>query len=154
MRFVKLVVALAACVGGAGDAAETGETGDTGAPATGPTGAGYAEPACAPNDGLAVRIVVGIEGEGCEADIAPEHVRIAVWERAPLAPGTYPIDAATGQYWYSAGDGFEVYGTTGSLLIEAWDAEIVGAYSARLDGGEDIAGTFRATWCELDPRCG
>ena len=156
LHAMHLLLSLLACASPTSEA-DTGASGDdTAAAPNGPSGAAFAEPTCSPDDGGAVRIVVGLDGEGCEAEWSSmPHMRLALWDTAaPLAPGEYPLSMETGSAWYSAAGGPEEFGSSGVISIVAWGDAITGSYSVVLDSGSTVDGTFDAVWCETDPRCG
>ncbi len=110
------------------------------------------ESTCAPNDGPAVHLRIGLEAETCNADYAAQQwLELQLWRPGPLAPGVYPIDAAI---YNTSGDdpGPQVYGI---VTIESWDNNVVsGSYLIGFEN-VDLAGDFSQTpYCDLQPMCG
>ncbi len=141
-------------------ASDSGDTDSTDTDAlSGPSGAARLEPSCAPDDGRAVRLIVGMEEPGCDGAFSSvAHVRITLWEGVgwPLAEGTYPFDSGSGTAWYAreAGDP-EESGRSGTVTVSATsDGTTAGTYSVDLGGGEVVEGTFEAVTCETGEVCG
>ncbi|MDP2309287.1 MAG: hypothetical protein Q8P18_24910 [Pseudomonadota bacterium] len=155
-----LVYWLAACVGGddtsTDDDTSAGE--DTGV-LPGPDGPSRVQSDCAPDDGPAVRLIVGLDEATCDSafDGVP-HVRINLWVGAelPLEPGTYPFESGSGSAWYSpSGAGVEQYGTSGEVVVTSSTGGVVtGTYRVELDSGAIVGGAFTADVCPDPAMCG
>ncbi|MDP2312850.1 MAG: hypothetical protein Q8P41_08085 [Pseudomonadota bacterium] len=140
------------------DDPDTAETADPGTLA-GPNGPSRIEPDCAPDDGAAVRLIVGLEEATCDSAFAGvPHLRLSLWVGAefPLAPGTYPFDEGSGSAWYAqAGGGVEQHARSGEVTVTGSAGGVVtGSYTLQLDGGEVVAGEFEAAECEVAVMCG
>ncbi len=137
---------------------DTSETTDTGG-VPGPAGPSRIEASCAPDDGHATLLVVGMEEATCDSpfDGVP-HVRITLWEGTewPVVPGTYAFDEGSGTAWYLGERGIaEEHARSGSVTIDtATGGTVRGTYSVELDGGETVAGAFEAMACETSTMCG
>ncbi len=155
-----LVMLLVGCPGGVDDTGseDTSVPEDTGV-LPGPAGPSRIQSDCAPDDGPAVRLIVGLEEATCDASFdGVPHVRITLWEGAvfPLAPGTYPFEAGSGTAWYApSGGGVEQYGTAGEVVVTASEGGVVtGTYRIELDSGDVVGGAFSADACESGVLCG
>jgi hypothetical protein len=149
--------------GGGGDAdadaeggSADGSTDDTDA-APSPYGAHLIRPSCAPNDGAAVRILLGeaIGGDGCNVDDGGAIVDLEVWTRDIEAPET--VEFGDGDF---TGAGTACPGgeepcftyQEGAIHFDRYDDGTGAAGSFTLgSGNEQVSGTFDATWCEPDP---
>jgi hypothetical protein len=131
---------------------DTADTTDTSGALAGPSGAGRQTRSCAPDDGSAVEVIIGLDGEGCEAShTGVPHVRITMWTAWPLPAGTHTFDASNSSAWVSA-DGTMEAAVTGGELVLAADG--TGSYTLDVQGGETYEGTFTLESCESDVMCG
>lgn len=141
-----------------GEEDDTSGSSDTGEE-PGPGGPSRVERSCAPDDGAATLLVVGMDEATCEGSFdGVPHVRITLWEGTdwPLLPGTYPFDEGSGSAWYLGDRGIaEEYARSGSVtIVTATGGTVSGSYRVELDGGEVVAGAFEAMACETVPECG
>jgi hypothetical protein len=111
-------------------------------------------PSCAPNDALAIRVLLGTaaDGDGCGLDEDAESVQFEVWTREIEAPAIFsfaPGEAiGTGQMCPGGGDPCRTY-DTGQIQFEAYEEGGAASGSWTLYEGETmITGDFTATWCE------
>ena len=112
--------------------------------------------ACAPDDGPAVALRVGLVEPACEAKWGGESLRIVIFMAAPLQPGVYPLGEGLG---FATRQGVDdpdfVSGTVGSVTIEAWDgAAVVGSYEVSCADASVRAGGFSGPYCDDDILCG
>lgn len=112
--------------------------------------------ACAPDDGPAVALRVGLVEPACEAKWGGESLRIVIFMAAPLQPGVYPLGEGLG---FATRQGVDdpdfVSGTVGSVTIEAWDgAAVVGSYEVSFADASVRAGGFSGPYCDDDILCG
>lgn len=125
----------------------------------GPSGPSRIESDCAPDDGPAVRLVVGLEEGTCESafDSVP-HMRIHLWEDAdfPIELGTYAFGSGSGSAWYASSPaGVEQYGTSGEVVVDSSsDGVVAGNYRVVLDSGVIVGGPFSAEACGDSATCG
>ena len=148
----------------------TGETTTGGEPPleNGPSGGSIMENSCAPDDGLAWEFTIALTS-GCDSaqpDPDEPFVRIAVYDIAFLdAPVGTTLEwsewqQASATYYPEGSNGEPVQASAGSFHIETWEGmpevgtKIVGWYTLSFDAGEDIGGTFEASFCGGDPLCG
>lgn len=160
-RLIPLLM-LAACIGDkpddSSDDSPTDSTDDSGEIALehegeGPAGFVTIENTCAPNDGPAVELKIGLAEASCGAAWASgASLRVAIdggWQG--IAPGTY---TAWGVWYDPDGDGTWIEGATGSVTIDRVRGDhYAGRYSVSADG-DTIEGTFGALHCYGDPLCG
>jgi hypothetical protein len=137
---------------------------DSGEDSTGPasetsTGEGPAdlatvEDACAPDDGAAVELRVGLLAAECGADFVGDALRIFLYTGAPLSPGEYMLGDELGGAFFDDGQGM-VFASEGAVVIEQWDeAAITGTYALTFDDQTVRAGAFVGPRCLTMPMCG
>jgi len=163
LSLVPFLLLTVACTSPGGEAdlgADTAsDPGDTAA-STGPSGAARLEPSCAPSDGPAVRLIVGMGEPGCDSPFSSvAHVRITLWEGVewPLADGTYAFDSRSGSAWYARTDGApEESGRSGTVTVSTapGGTTTTGGYLIDLGAGEVVEGTFEAVACGTGELCG
>ena len=118
----------------------------------GPSGAGRQTRACASDDGAAVELVVGLDGEGCEVPYAGvPHLRVTLWTPWPLPAGTHVFDATNASAWMSTDGVMESAVKGGELVL---DADGTGSYRVDVQGGDSYEGTFTLDSCDSDILCG
>lgn len=109
---------------------------------------------CAPNDGAALEFRVGLDEASCGSPWSGDQLRLLVYQGAPLSPGVYPLDGIDGAAVFDGGDGL-VFGSDGSLTIEAWTEEaVVGSYEVTLEDNSVHSGSFVGPHCLTMPMCG
>jgi hypothetical protein len=135
--------------GGGSTGESTGESTGGGAP-----GNASVDDSCAPDDGAALELRVGLDEASCGAPWSGDQLSLLVYQGAPLTPGVYPLDGGFGASVFDAGDGL-VFGTVGSLTIESWsDEEVVGSYEVTLEDRSMHSGSFVGPHCLTMPMCG
>lgn len=112
--------------------------------------------ACAPDDGPAVELRLGLSEPLCDSKWSDEQLRILLFTGAPLAPGVYPLG---GGFGFATRQGVDdpdfISGMTGSVTIESWDdAGVVGGYNVTFEDTSVRAGGFSGPYCDLSPPCG
>jgi hypothetical protein len=131
----------------------TGET--TGETTGGTTGGDFSGDAaiyndCAPNDGFAFRIEVGVSSATCNA-LWPtaDKLTIAVYVMPPAAPGKYEVVSPDlGHALLDNGDGSPQSATAGFVLIDSWQADQAsGSYDLTFEGGLHLTGDFAGPYC-------
>ena len=135
-------------------------------PAAGPSGPSRLENGCAPDDGPAKEILIGLVDGSCDAefDFAPA-LRFSIWDLEPGTTATFEIGnthtGLEGQGSYLTEEGsFPV--RIGTVTISEWglDAGIAGSYEifageTETGGTHYLVGTFdNAQDCDGDPACG
>jgi hypothetical protein len=142
----------------------TGETTTVGTTTTGDTTTGgqfsgdaalYQD--CAPTDGPAFRIEVGVTSATCDAPWpTPDMLRIVVYVAAPAAPGDYPLGFPDGgQAFLDNGDGNPEFALDGTVTIDSWQADQVsGSYDVTFEGGTHLTGEFAGPYCGGPALCG
>jgi hypothetical protein len=139
----------------AGDDDDAAPTPDAG-PSPYPTH--FIRRACAPNDGPAVRMLLGhgVDGALCTLDPVSSSVNIELWTQDIEAPGTYLFSArdplGAGQVCIG-GDGPCVIYQEGEIVFDTFELDVGASGTWRLfgDRGFEESGTFDATWCDPDP---
>jgi hypothetical protein len=112
--------------------------------------------ACAPDDGPAVELRLGLSEPLCDSKWSDEQLRIVLFTGAPLAPGVYPLD---GGFGFATRQGVDdpdfISGMMGSVTIESWDgAGVVGGYSVTFEDASVREGGFTGPFCDEPPLCG
>lgn len=136
-----------------GDTTLDTTTGDT--PDFSPDAALYND--CAPNDGPAFRIEIGLTSATCDAPWPTEQkLRIVVYVEPPGAPGEFPLVFPNpADAFLDEGDDTPQFATEGKVIIESWqDDEVTGSYDLILDGGAHLVGTFAGPYCGGPFNCG
>ena len=132
----------------------------------GPDGASRLQNGCAPNDGPAVDILIGLPDGTCASLFGPEPaMRFSIYDLEFGTTGTFEIGiqntGTAGQGWYQNGDSGESV-WLGTVTISEWglDAGIAGSYEVwageQADGGfGHYVGTFSdAQFCDNEADCG
>lgn len=112
---------------------------------------------CAPNDGPAFRIEIGLTSATCDAPWPTEDkFRIVLYNMAPVAPGEYLLVFPNeGDAFLDNGDGSPQFATEGKVIIDAWqDDQVTGSYDVTLDGGTHLVGSFAGPYCGGPFLCG
>jgi hypothetical protein len=133
----------------------------TAEPGDGPSGTATVTPDCAPDDGSALLISVGVSSTcGADAPTTP-WVRFALWSGLPNADGdsvTLDASLANGNIWYydQGGDTDWRVLAGASITFDEYDeaGAINGSYEMTLEDTTTLTGTFDATFCDADPQCG
>lgn len=114
------------------------------------------EPACAPDDGPALAFKIDLTEAVCGAAWTEEELTIVLFQDAPLAPGTYPLDGAMGFALLRTDEMDEgSFGDIGGLTIDTWDGAVVrGSYDVTFMDQQARAGTFVAVFCPVQLMCG
>ncbi len=112
--------------------------------------------ACAPDDGPAVELRLGLIEPLCDSKWSDEQLRIVLFTGAPLAPGVYPLD---GGFGFATRQGVNdpdfISGNMGSVTIVSWDdAGVVGDYTVTFADASVREGGFTGPYCDLSPPCG
>ena len=112
---------------------------------------------CAPNDGPAFRIEIGLTSATCDAPWPTEDkFRIVLHHMAPVAPGEYfLVFPNEGDAFLDNGDGSPQFATEGSVVIDSWqDDQVTGSYDLILDGITHLTGSFAGPYCGGPFLCG
>lgn len=138
----------------------TDSTGLTGGESTGSTGGqelvdATVEDSCAPNDGPALEFHFLLAAPMCGAAWADLAVRVNLFQGGPLAPGSYSLGGA-GFATAQSGDKPLVMTTSGTVVIDAWDGDVVsGSYELDfVDAGFVLSGDFVGPHCAGGGLCG
>lgn len=152
--------------GDGGDGSDGGTTLDNG-----PGGSLVMANSCAPDDGPALSLVIGI-GSGCDMgapDPTTPFVQITVYDgsflSAPVGTTLRFEDWTAGQARYapegSAGPSLNI--PTGTLHLDAWDGAdgdrpeggaVSGWYELEPEGSATVGNTFTGVFCGGEPMCG
>lgn len=112
------------------------------------------EDACAPNDGAALELRVGLVAAECGAEFVGDTLRISLYVGAPLTPGEYVLGNGFGGATFDDGQGM-VFASQGTVVIEQWDeAAVVGTYEVTFDDQTVRSGAFAGPHCDTNPPCG
>lgn len=113
-------------------------------------------PACAPNDGAAVRVLLGepVEGTGCNVDATVSMVDLAVWTNEIDAPQTFDLeDGFVGAAEVCPG-GEEPCRSyhVGTIHFDTFEEGVgaTGAFDVG-EGADSLSGNFSADWCDPAP---
>lgn len=146
--------------GGAGGSAQ-GSGGAGGSAAMPVPGQSSATRDCAPNDGPAITITIGLAARTCDAKPAGSVFRMTFYTHVDSPAGnTWNLDPNGGEaqgIYQPAGDPSNlVVVKTGSLSITTWDmVDAKGSYDVTLNDGTHLAGSFDAIACLTNqPMCG
>lgn len=128
--------------------------------ASGPQGWALIEDACAPDDGMAYDLLIGVGQPECGAVQAPqEWLRIAIWEGELPVDGTWSFedDGEEGAGWYqpAAADEDWMMLEDGALEMSDWSGEdtLEGSYEVHTEDGALLIGDFTAVRCEAPVTC-
>jgi hypothetical protein len=156
-----MIVALLACVAERSTFDTSGDSAGTGSEAypAGPSGTAWATPACAPDDGGAWAIVVGVTEDACQgvSETGTPFARLQVWSAAPLAGDVYDIGEGEGSgSLYTDGSGAAADdASAGVIVIEyADEAAMSGQYALVFADASGVQGGFSATVCDGTAVCG
>ena len=146
--------------GGGGDAdADPGGSADADTDDTDAAPSGFAadivRPACAPNDGAAIRVLLGepLGGTTCGVDDTVSMVDLEVWTNDITAPQTFDLEDLVGAATVCPGgeEPCRMY-STGTITFETFEAGTGATGSFDVGAGADsLSGNFSAEWCEPDP---
>ena len=112
-------------------------------------------PACAPNDGAAVRILLGepVGGTGCNVDDSVSMVDLEVWTNDIDAPQTFDLADLTGAATVCPGgeEPCRSY-NEGTIEFDTFEDGVsaTGTFDVG-EGADSISGNFSAEWCDPDP---
>lgn len=117
---------------------------------------------CAPNDGPAYTVVIGLSAPTCGAMPAGEVLRVSIWTKLDMLAGNTWDVAQNSQdgfaaYYPGVDPSDLVFSSQGTLEIKTWDemTSITGSYDIVLKDGTHLAGDFDATPCLVEmPMCG
>jgi hypothetical protein len=117
---------------------------------------------CAPNDGPAYTVTVGLAAGTCNAMPAGPVLRIRMWTKLDMPAGnTWDLaeNSPDGFAVYSPGGDPSnlIYSSKGTLAIKTWDemTKVTGSYDIELTDGTHLVGDFNAAACLNDmPMCG
>ena len=158
-----MILALSACLASSTtfDTAESGAGGETGSEAypAGPSGTAWASPACAPDDGAAWSIVVGVSEDACEgvAATSTPFARLQIWSSAPVAGDVYDLaaDEGSGALYAEGSDAGPEDATAGVIVMEyADETSMQGQYALVFSDASGVEGNFSATVCGGTAVCG
>ena len=171
-----------ACLMACSGKADTGTEGTAGAGTAqgepqaplrnGPGGSLVMSASCAPDDGRAWQLIIGL-GSACELgapDPTKPFVRMSVYHPElldqPVGTEAAWSDGEHGQgAFYPSGSGGQA-GTApdGSLYLSQWDGAdsgtpeeggtAAGWYTLTLEDGTELGAAFEGVWCGGDPMCG
>lgn len=159
MAMVPVALLLAACTAGK-------DTAETAAPPAPPAGSAIVQRSCAPNDGLAYTVILGLASEACEGEAGGAYLVVDLYGDGVGDPAghtwdlTDPTVASAHQVPEPSSPTAWLGLTAGTLTIDTFDdaGRVTGDIDVILDGGEAIAGPFDANGAcitELDPpMCG
>lgn len=112
---------------------------------------------CAPNDGPAFRVEIGLSTAMCKATWpGDEKLLVHVYTMVPAAPGEYPLVFPNeGDAQFDNGSGNLIQATEGTLVLESWANDVVsGTYDLHFDGGLHFVGAFAGPYCAGPALCG
>ncbi len=184
MQYIRLgaLLWLVACTSKSGESTGTtsgttggggGGGGNTTAPlSNGPGDSVVLSASCAPNDGPAWSLLIGL-GAACDAgapDPSAPFVHINIYDgpfmASPLAGELSWTDSSSGSLTYApdGSNGALQYIDNAALHITSWEswsgeptevgAEVTGWYTTVLDDGTEIGAAFSGPWCGGSPMCG
>lgn len=180
--YLTLVGLLAACsgkdaetptgsAGSSGTTEETGSGGDGAPLSNGPGGSLLMSASCAPDDGEAWYLAIGL-GSDCsieEADPDLPYVLLTVYHPDLLAN---PVGTEVSWTDWTGGSaqfapegvrGAAYPASAGSLYLSEWEGAdtgrpeggaVAGWYVLGLDDGSELGASFTGTWCGGEPLCG
>lgn len=125
-------------------------------PEAGPGGSGHVQDACAPDDGPAHVLSLGLTEDDCEATLPGDTPTVTIrLDGIDPVPGTHAIGNAFSQGTYRPGDGTEQNAKAGQVVIETWtETAVTGAYDLILQDGTFLGGDFDVPYCPIDTLCG
>ena len=144
------------------------DTGDEPPLSNGPGGASTMTLGCAPDDGAALVLTIGL-GSACDAgapDPSLPFVRLTTYDEAllndPIGATSTWTDWQLGQAQYApdGSEGAVEAVSAGTLHIDSWDplgevgSTVTGWYTLTLDDASEIGAGFTATYCGGEPMCG
>jgi len=142
--------------GGTGGAGSGG--GGTGGSAVMPVaGEASATPSCAPDDGPAYTIDLGLPERSCVSKPAGPFLRLTFYTHVASPAGNtwdmaIPAGEAQGIYQPDGDPSNIIVVKSGALSVTAWDtASAKGSYDVILNDGTHLAGSFDAIVCPGDP---
>ena len=119
----------------------------------GPFPSAAAQPACAPTDGPAIQVDLGLSGAGPSS---PPYVRVSVYRRLEALGGkTWTLDPPhdVGMAFYCPGNGPCVDASRGTVRFDP-GAGVRGAVDLFFPPNRRIRGTFDAPLREIHVQCG
>lgn len=124
----------------------------------GPT-VGWIDNSCAPDDGPAFAIMVGLDANACDAESDGGPLIRFLISAEPPSPGMsqiYDLSEPDSSASYSpVGDLMDAeFVTDGIVRIFAWDDTIQGEYEIGLADTTVLVGSFSAPYCNSDVVCG
>lgn len=134
-----------------------GSTGDDTTTGNGTIGVAALYNDCAPNDGPAFRVEIGVSEPTCGAAWeATDKLTIHIYKMAPVAPGEFKLGFPDdGDAILDTGDGSPNVATAGTLTIDSWtDDQVTGSYDLTLDDNTHLAGDFAGPYCGGPFLCG
>lgn len=146
-----------------GDGSPGGDAGDVDAGGGDDAAAGefavqIIRPSCAPNDGPAVRILLGAESDDeCAVSEEANRLDLQIWAspaeiEAPAIFSFAPGESNGAAQLCSGGNESCRSFETGSITLTVFRDGVDAAGTFALSGeGTDISGGFEATWCTPDP---
>lgn len=174
IHFIGILMVIAAC-GGTTEGGGSGGSGGMGSGGNGSGGGGQggnsggmpvageaaASPSCAPNDGPAFTIEIGLTERSCASPTGGTVLRLSFWTNTSMPAGhTWDLspNAGEGQGTYTpASDPANFVAVeTGTLAIDTWGADsATGSYDVILKDGTHLSGSFDAIPCLMNPAmCG
>lgn len=177
MKYIGLLgilVVLAACGGtteGGGTASTSGGMGGAGGAGQGGggghssgmpvDGAAAVSPSCAPDDGAAFTIEIGLTDRSCAAAPSGSVLRLSFWTNTSMPAGhtwnlAPNVGEGQGTYTPIADPTSFVSMDSGTLVVDTWAADsAAGSYDVMLKDGTHLSGTFDAIPCLMTPAmCG
>lgn len=154
MRFVFFVL-MVGCVGGD----EAKESGDDSGVVYEDLGFDRLQTGCGPDDGLVPVVFVGLDGDTCDAAAPADEVWVRIMFNQmsgdATAGTTYELGGELGDLsvWvYPSGGTDFVSPASATVTLSTYTpgAEASGTFSAVLDDGSTVAGSFDADFCDLE----
>jgi hypothetical protein len=152
----------AAGSGGGGSGGTGGQGGAGGSAAVPVEGESRTIKSCAPDDGTAFTIEIGLPQATCDAAQAGPLLRISFYTHVDAPAGnTFVISqeiTGDGQAIFNPGGDPSnlIFAKNGTLTVDTWDtASATGGYDIIFTDGTHLAGTFNAVGCLTNsPMCG
>ncbi len=122
-------------------------------------GPGRFDNSCAPDDGPAHELVLGLDQQTCDGILAGESLRIIIHSGnfglgfGPMPPDVYDLEG-NGFVFYDNGMDPPESSDVGFVEIDAWDATVTGSYKVWV-GDKVFVGEFSdIPYCDGNPMCG
>ncbi len=124
----------------------------------GPGGEGVGEPDCAPDDGQALRLTIGLLDPSCNGPReGPDLLHISLYDLEngfSLGPGTYPLGLDTGRAQIDLGGDMSIDDQTSEGFVRLFETNNVLRGEYELAFSEVYVGSFEVLYCEAPTQCG